>query len=484
MPLETVNTVVVQDREYGQDGKPLVNQEVTVRLAPAAIYLIAAGAAGNTDQVALQQTEMRTKTDSTGFWSVSLVSNAVITPANTYYSVKVGLLKTYDIAVPSGAGPFVASNILTGPLPVFPGGSSVAGPITITGNLAVTGTGTFSGALAANGGLAVLGGGNVAGGLTVAGLLTMSDAASRLVPGATSFSVRDTANANDNLIVTNAGNLTVRGNLTVSGGPLTVAAGGASITGGATVATGDLSISAGRLVLGAAVSKIVPGATSLSLRNNADSADNVLIADAGLVTLRNTLTLPVGGLVVAPAGAQGAPTAGTFAAGTVYVDSKMAVFVCSVAGTPGTWLLVSAGPYHAEVFRNAAQSIANGFVFATVAYDSLDSGGDPNSNFNTGTGVYTCPVAGVYRVSANVPFSVGAAGTAAATISKNGATDSRRLGTGYSGVSNPSADGSGKIRCAAGDTLAVQAAQSTTSNPAALAVGASNCWAQFELVEA
>ena len=78
MPLETVNTVVVQDREYGVDGKPIVNQEVTIRLAPAALYLVAAGAAGNTDQVALQPVELRTKTDATGFWSVSLVSNNVI----------------------------------------------------------------------------------------------------------------------------------------------------------------------------------------------------------------------------------------------------------------------------------------------------------------------------------------------------------------------------------------------------------------------
>lgn len=289
MPVETVNTVQVQDREYGADGKPLVNQEVTARLAPSAIYLIAAGAAGNTDQVALQPVELRTKTDATGFWSLSLVSNNVITPSNTYYSVKVGLLKTYDIAVPAGAGPFVAQNILTGALPLFPGGSSVAGPITITGNLSVTGTGTYTGALSANGGLAVLGGGNINGGLTLAGLLTMTDAASRLVPGATSFSVRDTGNANDNLLVSNAGNVTVRGTLT-AGGLLTVSTGGAAITGAVSI-TGDETLN-GRLVMSPSVAKIVGGATSLSHRNNADSADNVLIADAGTVTLRNALQVP------------------------------------------------------------------------------------------------------------------------------------------------------------------------------------------------
>lgn len=40
---------------------------------------------------------------------------------------------------------------------------------------------------------------------------------------------------------------------------------------------------------GVATSKIVPGATSLSLRNAADNADNLLIADAGDVTVRGKL---------------------------------------------------------------------------------------------------------------------------------------------------------------------------------------------------
>lgn len=54
------------------------------------------------------------------------------------------------------------------------------------------------------------------------------------------------------------------------------------------IASPTLKVS--QLTLTAATSKIVPGATSLSLRNNADSADNVLISDAGAVTIRSTLT--------------------------------------------------------------------------------------------------------------------------------------------------------------------------------------------------
>lgn len=110
--------------------------------------------------------------------------------------------------------------------------------------------------------------------------LTLGPAVTRLIPGATSFSVRDNANANDNFIVTNAGAATVRAGLTVTAGGATIAAGGVTVT------TGNVTVTAGNVVLGAAASKIVPGATSLSLRNNADSADNLLLTDAGVATVR------------------------------------------------------------------------------------------------------------------------------------------------------------------------------------------------------
>lgn len=45
----------------------------------------------------------------------------------------------------------------------------------------------------------------------------------------------------------------------------------------------------GSLIFGAASGKIIPGATSLSLRNNADSVDNLLITDAGVLTTRQEL---------------------------------------------------------------------------------------------------------------------------------------------------------------------------------------------------
>lgn len=64
-------------------------------------------------------------------------------------------------------------------------------------------------------------------------------------------------------------------------------------TGLVTVTTG-LTLTTGSLTFGTAVSKIVPGATSISHRNNADSADNLLITDTGAVTIRSNLTVSSG----------------------------------------------------------------------------------------------------------------------------------------------------------------------------------------------
>lgn len=71
-------------------------------------------------------------------------------------------------------------------------------------------------------------------------------------------------------------------------------------TGLVEVVTGDLTVTAGRLTFGAAVGKIVPGATSISLRNNADSADNLLMTDGGVSTFRNHIEIFTGAAVIGP----------------------------------------------------------------------------------------------------------------------------------------------------------------------------------------
>lgn len=58
----------------------------------------------------------------------------------------------------------------------------------------------------------------------------------------------------------------------------------------AAVISGDVTLGA-RLLFSTAASKLVPGGTSLSFRNNADTADNLIVTDAGVVTIRSTLAI-------------------------------------------------------------------------------------------------------------------------------------------------------------------------------------------------
>ncbi len=94
-----------------------------------------------------------------------------------------------------------------------------------------------------------------------------------------------------------AGGLTANGSFTVASGGLTVTLGGITVTAGGltvtagdlTVTAGDLAVTAGDITMAATVSKIIPGATSWGVRNNADGADNIIITDAGAVTFRSTV---------------------------------------------------------------------------------------------------------------------------------------------------------------------------------------------------
>jgi len=144
---------------------------------------------------------------------------------------------------------------------------------------------------------------------------------------------------------------------------------GGTLTGALT--TTQLSIST-------AVGKIIPGATSLSLRNNADSADNLLISDAGNVTVRGTLQGPatmfspitnslgadvalnnVSNYFDGPSVAQG--TAGTwFVSGTVTVfDTVTAGFFAKL--WDGTTVIASCGASVTSGSNRASISLS-GFI--------------------------------------------------------------------------------------------------------------------------
>lgn len=141
-------------------------------------------------------------------------------------------------------------------------------------------------------------------GITITGALTMATAASTLVPGATSFSIRNNADSADNLLVSNAGAVTVRNGLTVTAGGATITAGGLTVSAG-TTAVGDLTVSGtftpagitinGNLTFSGTNRTILPGTTSLIVRNVGDTATAFTVSS-------NSLSLGSAGVQVATTG--------------------------------------------------------------------------------------------------------------------------------------------------------------------------------------
>lgn len=136
--------------------------------------------------------------------------------------------------------------------------------------------------------------------------LKFEAATSKIIGGATSLSIRSNADSADNILITDAGEITFRNQLKFITGSATSLgthdANGLSFKTNTSIrwsidTSGNLigdTTNGGYLKFGPAVSKIIPGSTSISLRNNADAADNLIITDGGEVTLRNQLKFITG----------------------------------------------------------------------------------------------------------------------------------------------------------------------------------------------
>lgn len=102
------------------------------------------------------------------------------------------------------------------------------------------------------------------------GIIILAKAASKIVPGVTSLSLRNNTDSADNLLITDAGNVTIRG--TVNG----------------------MGISTGGLTFASANASIVPGATSFLIRNNANSTTNFTFSDSGVLTCQGSVNVVLG----------------------------------------------------------------------------------------------------------------------------------------------------------------------------------------------
>jgi hypothetical protein len=159
------------------------------------------------------------------------------------------------------------------------------GSLTAVGNSTITGTlsgiTTFSAAaVVSSGPVQVTGGSQTAGSMwksATGGLVVQSVAGS-----STDFFLGNPGASPIMTVPTGTTNVVFAGGL--SGVTTLVMAG--ALSGVSSIAM------SGTLTMSAALSKIVPGVTSFSHRNNGDGADNLLITDAGVVTARLALAAP------------------------------------------------------------------------------------------------------------------------------------------------------------------------------------------------
>ncbi len=107
---------VVANTERDPAGNPHRNVPVRVRLVAALVGAAPGYVPADDYSIA---GSWSTRTDNDGAWSVDLVSNEMIAPADTFYqadvSPKIGPAIRHEFSVPDGAGPYRVEDILTDP---------------------------------------------------------------------------------------------------------------------------------------------------------------------------------------------------------------------------------------------------------------------------------------------------------------------------------------------------------------------------------
>ena len=152
-----------------------------------------------------------------------------------------------------------------------------------TGGITIT-----AGGLTVTAGGATVTAGNVA---VTAGNLTFGAASAKVSPGATSLLFRNNADGATNLSIADAGDVVIRGTLTVSGASITGTLATAAQTGITSVGTlssltvsGTLTLSNASPLSLAATSKFVVGATSFSIKDSGDGVTAFGMTGTGVNT--------------------------------------------------------------------------------------------------------------------------------------------------------------------------------------------------------
>lgn len=194
-------------------------------------------------------------------------------------------------------------------------------------------------------------------GLSITGTLTMTTAASKLVPGATSFSHRNNADSADNLLISDAGAVTIRAGLTVTSGGATITAGGLTVTaGGLTVSASGITVTGNSTITGTLGGVTTLTCTTVTATNLGGTLST---AAQGNVTSLGTLT----GLTVS-----GAPT---FQAGGTFSPQNTANIYLGTDGTTAKtvtdtrgWVII---PYVTS--KPAVNLVAVANATSAICYD-------------------------------------------------------------------------------------------------------------------
>ncbi|MFJ5532510.1 hypothetical protein [Streptomyces sp. NPDC093261] len=129
------------------------------------------------------------------------------------------------------------------------------------------------------------------------------------------------------------------------------------------------------------------------------------------VTVSNRITAQLAGATAASGyvggTAAGAPTSGTFNVGDYVIDQNGCFWICTTAGTPGTWNRAGLGGYTARVEQTVtSQNFSSGTH--VIVPDTVDW--DPRNMWSAATSQFTIPISGKWRITGRVSVSYATGG--------------------------------------------------------------------------
>lgn len=193
-------------------------------------------------------------------------------------------------------------------------------------------------------------------------ILTFGGTTSKIVPGSTSLSLRNNADSADNVLVADAGTVSVRSHLTP-------ATDNAVDLGASSFAWRN--ITANNLLLNGTFPKLIPGSGGLAIRNNANAVDNFVLADAGSLKISQAqdLIFNVGLGTVAMQEA----VAGTACMGGLTANGATPVVTSTTCATTGSRIFLSRTSAETGTVNAWVSALSTGVSFS-ITSEAADTG--------------------------------------------------------------------------------------------------------------